>query len=1500
MHGPAFYENADPVPRGVHNVICSEPLKGEWIMNPDPTNFTWPGTKTKHRASITAGADLVLNPNATADSTFGGAIKFIYPAPSRSSLYNLHPPWYTNSTEYSTRGDAIRQAFGGRRTWTYSDRPMKDPSGMLDIISESSAWKLWDDWYEYPRGTDVTLQTSHSHYHSAVQRVLNEFDWETWREQGPGHGRCSVYGGPAYMLNNYPHPYYDATCVQLMAQHPGHDQYWEQNTNARATFRDPTTKMAVVVVGDRYKLDWSWVGKTSFTSKLPPIKGRCTPSIWFVNGMGFARDRPPVCDLYFRQYETRRTLGEYLFRLDNEMYLTNVTLGNRTTWREKYVTHTRKNIILDNRVCEALKELHPSGFQCPSLLPRPYTPQPELSPTEAAILQRRKERYKLSNAYKRGMMAAEDPFTLFIWDSRLLHGIFMTIIVIFVTPVSFFLTRYFKETFMNNRIFLHRIWFFVHMSSAFVTLLLLLLGMWRQVGSKALLGVSLRPSATAHRIMGWFSIVISILLLLLGGFRPLEKQLRAVTIILHGVMGLAFYVMCRQESNICDLSLVACVLTANAIPGSPAAHNDFAVLAFFGKNLTTEPIFITVTGRFARIYMLTAYVVMALACTVTICTFMLKNSPRGKGLGHMSCTHEGPDNDRKMTPLSAVGFLLLLTAEQVGKVSPQLYTYLEDVAAVWDLPLENVNPSFKHYKKEGRDLQFIINEIRYVTCLPKIPKNLGQYNFNPQYFCANVPNPRIPHGDDNEYAWPRPWHTKEAGHRTPHSQFWLSEPRAWVGGIGQFVQDFPRCEELGYNSTMGHVTQQYMPCGSVQGGEATYGNNFYYTRTKNEDKYGKTYTNSANETEIHLNFKLDNSFCNMYYDLDFIANGVAIDNHKNAWTDPPFSPNGVNMGHVSAIQRSVSTRFVFTSSHPMHGPIFYENADPVPRGVENVTCNASLQGEWIMNPNSANFTWPGTKTKHRASITTGADLVLNPNATADSTFGGAIKFIYPAPSRTDLSDLHPPWYTNATEYSTRNDSIRQAFGGRRTWTYSNGVTRDPQDVFYKGPRPPLVPSDWKLWDDWYEYPRGRDPTLLMSHSHYHSAVQRVLNEFDWETWRERADDRNPGYSPWGNGVGRCSIYSISGEGINHYPHPYYDATCVNVQAQHPDHEVNNVLNTNVQATFLHVYYFREWEHVKTGPVFGFQWVMEGVRMVPPFVTCISESTREAGRWQNVGNRSTWHDKYVNNGLEKNEILCRLQEEMRKAGFECPLLVPRPLTLAPNLSVEEIGILKRRKERYKLSNAYKRGMLAAEDPFTLFIWDSRLIHGIFMTIIVMFVTPVHLSLSLVTVLLSIVGLIRQVGSRAILGVSLSRSGLAHRIMGWMSVVISILLFVLGGIRPMKREFRAVTIIMHGVMGFLFYWLGLACMLTANAIPGSPAAYQDFSILSFFGHLNKEAVFLIGRFPRIYMLTAYIAVALTCTVTICTFMLKYSPRKKGLGFMSCTHSGPANDIREAYTC
>ncbi|XP_035706886.1 uncharacterized protein LOC118435266 [Folsomia candida] len=88
-----------------------------------------------------------------------------------------------------------------------------------------------------------------------------------------------------------------------------------------------------------------------------------------------------------------------------------------------------------------------------------------------------------------------------------------------------------------------------------------------------------------------------------------------------------------------------------------------------------------------------------------------------------------------------------------------------------------------------------------------------------------------------------------------------------------------------------------MPCAAVQYAEATYGNNFYYTRTRNgtKTKYGQTHLNSEDLTEIHLNFKLDNSFCNRYYDLDFVANGIVL--RPDKWNYPVY-PDYPRSSHI--------------------------------------------------------------------------------------------------------------------------------------------------------------------------------------------------------------------------------------------------------------------------------------------------------------------------------------------------------------------------------------------------------------------------------------------------------------------------------------------------------------------------------------------------------------------------------------------------------------------------
>ncbi|XP_035707231.1 uncharacterized protein LOC118435356 [Folsomia candida] len=679
MHGPTYYENADPVPRGVKNVKCSAPLQGEWIMN-NSTDFTWPGTKTKHRASITSGADLVLNHNATADSTFGGAIKYIIDVPTKEELYSLHPPWYNDSgIPYTIEKDEIRKKFGGRRTWTFQDPPYSRDDWM------KSAWQAWDDYYEYPRTAEANYQPQ-AHFHSAVQRVLNEFDWETWRAHAgdrlPGAPawvkgeRCILYGKTpgSLFFEAYAHYYYDATCTGVDAEHLGLNDV-VLDTSKLAERRHPPIGFMDDQIGATFPI------ATWFRDEILPINGRCRDSLWNTDGIGRTHYGPPKCDAFMAQYgyvNLDPALGRIVKTVEHQR-----KHDSRITFAKRLQENSNRNTF----ICDVMEKMR--NFSCPLLPPRPFTILTTFAPGSIDDIKlkeletRNNALFKKSNAYKRGMLAAEDPFTLFIFDSRLIHGIFMTILVMFVTPVSFFMTRYFKETFMNNRIFLHHVWYFVHLSLSFITVLLFIVGLTRQIGSKAIFGVSLSHAATAHRIMGWISVVISGLLFLLGGIRPLNRQFRGVIIILHGVMGFLFYWMG-----------LACMLTSNAIPGSPAAYQDFAVLHFFGPNLTKEAVFMIVVGwivfdlvmhvmmtilqcrsdavmkltqrriilfspmpvldererfdapgRFARIYMLTTYIAVALSCTVGICSLMLNYSPRKKGLGFMSCTHEGNDND---------------------------------------------------------------------------------------------------------------------------------------------------------------------------------------------------------------------------------------------------------------------------------------------------------------------------------------------------------------------------------------------------------------------------------------------------------------------------------------------------------------------------------------------------------------------------------------------------------------------------------------------------------------------------------------------------------------------------------------------------------------------------------------------------------------------------------------------------------------------------------------
>ncbi|XP_035710529.1 uncharacterized protein LOC118436471 [Folsomia candida] len=814
--------------------------------------------------------------------------------------------------------------------------------------------------------------------------------------------------------------------------------------------------------------------------------------------------------------------------------------------------------------------------------------------------------------------------------------------------------------------------------------------------------------------------------------------------------------------------------------------------------------------------------------------------------------------------------------------------------------------------------------------------------------------------------------------------------RVWVGGIGEFVQDFPPCEEDGYRMKTEYVKQQFMSCGTVQFGEAHYGNNFYYTRTHNDKKtkYGQTQETLKGAAEIHLNFKFDNSFCNRYAEIDFVVNGIVMNRNVTPesfdnWAHHPSGKprNDKPLEFVYPVQRSVSTRILFSSSHAMHAPIFYESADPIPRGVKTVQCSHPLQGEWVMN-DAQPFQMPGTTTLHRMSVTAGADLKLNPKATFDSTFGGSIKFIFGLPKDLLLSDV--------IELNSPSDDVN-AFGLRRTSTYQAPLTEE------------VGGEMWTPFRDILGHPQkqGHPVSAWLS---IISIVTREMNEFDWETFiaTDDPDPTNPDIKNGSYCNPRTMFDLIYEPGPTYLAHPYYDVTCLGVES------FKNTSGIIVRAV---PYLANDAEIIQKGrdamfykklpPITGrcrpLLWWNDGVgslRAAAPKCDDFFQEYRD-GKTKDPAlarlvkmvdeqhksrSREKWKDKYEESAKRKVMVgLCGAMEQLKK-DYPCAIPVPRPFTTAPTTvkSSNESAAQERIAGQMKHSNAYLRGMVVNESPYTVYIWDSRLIHGVIMTIIVMFVTPisffltryfketfmntrlmlqhlwffVHLWSAIVTLLLFLVGMWRQVETRGILGVSLHPTARTHRVLGWMSVSIAATMLVLGGFRCMNRTVRGIIIILHSLLGYFYYVLCLTCMITSIRIPGSPAAFQDFSVVSFeLKTLDREAVFVVvvvwiifdlvmhivmtfrqcindgimkltrGRFyfiapipvvletdrfdtpghlTRIWMLRAYSLVAFIATITIICFILGHSPRGKGFGFMTCTHHPENFEVRTEYEC
>ena len=79
-------------------------------------------------------------------------------------------------------------------------------------------------------------------------------------------------------------------------------------------------------------------------------------------------------------------------------------------------------------------------------------------------------------------------------------------------------------------------------------------------------------------------------------------------------------------------------------------------------------------------------------------------------------------------------------------------------------------------------------------------------------------------------------------------------------------------------------------------------------------------------------------------------------------------------------------------------------------------------------------------------------------------------------------------------------------------------------------------------------------------------------------------------------------------------------------------------------------------------------------------------------------------------------------------------------------------------------------------------------------------------AIMTPLVTLVAIYRIVETRDLLGVSLSKVALAHRVMGWIAIVISLLLVVFGGFRFYNQRYRKISIYVHWALGMIYYLLG----------------------------------------------------------------------------------------------
>ncbi|ODN03797.1 Ferric-chelate reductase 1 [Orchesella cincta] len=271
-------------------------------------------------------------------------------------------------------------------------------------------------------------------------------------------------------------------------------------------------------------------------------------------------------------------------------------------------------------------------------------------------------------------------YSRFVWGLRQGHATIMSIIVLFILPINLFMTRYYKESFMKQRVLLTRIWYQVHIHGTFLSGALLAASLGIAYMASTYLGKSLTVAGGFHRIVGYITVFLFVALFGLGGFRGYEDTLRRFSILLHWLTGTLVYVL-----------MLVLMMNGVFIPGSGVASKDqsqlrvvgdeemgymsgtFAhvivwilfevvvhaimtgnLIAFDLKMVVIQkrkylPVPIPVIkehsstdafGHGLRVIILFVYIAAAFSSTLLYLILIISTKWEGKGFGPMSCTHD--------------------------------------------------------------------------------------------------------------------------------------------------------------------------------------------------------------------------------------------------------------------------------------------------------------------------------------------------------------------------------------------------------------------------------------------------------------------------------------------------------------------------------------------------------------------------------------------------------------------------------------------------------------------------------------------------------------------------------------------------------------------------------------------------------------------------------------------------------------------------------------------